>query len=429
MQTHMRYIKTLRLTNFRSYKTLDLELDGRPVVLFGPNGAGKTNLLEAVSFLSPGRGLRRARLEDIGHRNITAQAHKGNDIHRHETPLSETSNSQKAWGVTAHLAPFSLSETIADTPPETQEPIKIGVGQVPDFPKRRVMRLNGQTIKGPDLARLMNLIWLTPAQDRLFTGPASDRRKFLDRFTLAHDPQHGAHSLRYEKARRERNRLLADKVTDAHWYSALEVDLAHFGSLIAQARVKTLHVLKRQIEKRPEGVFPKADIRLDGRYETLAINGLNPSELETTIKEDLRRERVVDMRAGRTLQGVHKTELCVMYQPKDMPASECSTGEQKALLIGLTLAHCHAFKDHAPSLLLDEVAAHLDIDRRAALMEECLALKSQVFMTGTDGNLFKALGDHAQYFKIETHKLIEVQASILDDSKALNAKLRPYKKP
>lgn len=383
----MPHIQSLRLTDFRSYTTLDLALDGRPVVFFGANGAGKTNLLEAISFLSPGRGLRRAKLEDIVRRVDTL--------------------SQPAWGVTAHLTP---------TPDASDsDPIKIGVGQVPNYPKRRVMRVNGQNAKSQELSALLNLVWLTPAQDRLFTGPATDRRKFLDRFTLAHTPQHGANTNRYEKARSERNRLLSEHVRDDVWYKALEADLAHYGALIALARAVTLKTLSEQITQRPNGVFPKAYIEFDGQYEVMAQNGMTFDLLEETIKHDLLTSHTTDMRAGRTLQGVHKTDLRVTYVPKNMPAADCSTGEQKALLIGLTLAHCHAFSAHTPFLLLDEVAAHLDTDRRAALMEECLDLNTQVFMTGTDVNLFEGFKDRAQYFKIDGSTATQIPWVAIDN--------------
>lgn len=384
----MPYIQSLRLTDFRSYTQLDLALDGRPVVFFGANGAGKTNLLEAISFLSPGRGLRRAKLEDIGRRVGPA--------------------SQPAWGVTAYLTAPQNSPDI--------DPIKIGVGQVPNYPKRRVMRVNNQNAKSQDLSALIHLVWLTPAQDRLFTGPASDRRKFLDRFTLAHDPLHGTNTNRYEKARSERNRLLSDRVQDEAWYKALETDMAHYGARIAHARSVTLKTLSEQIMQRPDGVFPKAHIEFEGEYEVLAQDGMTIDTLKDRIKDNLFRLRPADMRAGRTLQGIHRTDLRVTYIPKNMPAADCSTGEQKALLIGLTLAHCHAFNAQTPFLLLDEVAAHLDSDRRMALMEECLDLKTQVFMTGTDVNLFEGFKDRAQYFKIKGNTARQIQWDALERS-------------
>lgn len=375
----MRYIQQLRLTDFRSYGRLDLTLDPRPVVLYGANGAGKTNLLEAISLLSPGRGLRRAKLEDLV-RRIDGHA-------------------QSAWGVTAFLHSHTKPSDSGTLKPA--DPVKIAVGQVPEFPKRRLMRIDDQAAKGDDLAGLMNLIWLTPAQDRLFTGPASDRRKFLDRFTLAHRPNHGSLSLRYEKSRTERNRLLSEDITDPAWYRALEHDLALYGAQIAGARAQTLKILVAEIEARPEGAFPKAVLHLDGLYENMALEGMTGADLQDRIQSDLEHDRPRDRRAGRTLTGIHRSDLVVTYARKNMPAADCSTGEQKALLIGLTLAHCRALRVQAPFLLLDEVAAHLDVGRRAALIEECLELGTQIFMTGTDAHLFEAFQEQAQMFNIQ----------------------------
>ncbi len=363
----MSYFKSLRLTDFRSYDTLDLTLDPRPVVLFGPNGAGKTNLLEALSFLSPGRGLRRAKIEALARRDKDWTA--------------------PAWGVTAQL------EINGDM-------IKLGVGQVPEAPKRRVLKIDDKSATGADLARHVKIMWLTPAQDRLFVGPASDRRKFLDRFTMSHTPEHGLTSLRYEKARAERNRLLSDGITDRGWYEALEKDMATQSANIALARLKTVKLIQDDIAAHGTGVFPSAGLELEGTAENMAASGLSKEDIDFTIRENLERERGLDMRAGRTLNGVHRSDLHVRYEAKDMPASACSTGEQKALLIGLTLAHARAQKAHQPFLLLDEIAAHLDEDRRAALIETLLELNHQVFMTGTDVELFEAFSGRAQIFKI-----------------------------
>jgi len=376
----MAHIASLRLTDFRSYPSLDVALTGAPVVLFGPNGAGKTNLLEAVSFLSPGRGLRRAKMEDLARRSgeITAAA----------------------WGINAQ---------VDDT---KNENIKISVGQVPEYPRRRIVRLDGKNATGPQLAKLLTLMWLTPAQDRLFTGPASDRRKFLDRFSLVHAPSHGMASLRYEKARSERNRLLSDGITDRGWYEALEADMATQGAHVAQARAITVARLIEEIEARAaakeDDIFPKAIVMLDGEAEEQFQSGLSFEDVENSIREVLASERPLDQRAGRTLRGVHKSDLRVRHAKKDMPAEDCSTGEQKALLIGLTLAHARAQSDKAPILLLDEVAAHLDIDRRAALIEELIALGTQIFMTGTDASLFEAFEGRAQMFEVREGFVSEV---------------------
>lgn len=343
-------------------------------MLFGPNGAGKTNLLEAVSFLSPGRGLRRAKMEDLARREGEVTA--------------------RAWGINA-----AVGET------------RISIGQVPEYPKRRIVRLDGKNATGAQLGQLLTLMWLTPAQDRLFTGPASDRRKFLDRFSLVHAPSHGMASLRYEKARSERNKLLSDGVNDRGWYDALEADMAMQGAHVAQARAITVTRLIEEIENRAatkdNDVFPKANVTLEGEAEEQFQSGLPFEDVEAYIRETLASERSLDMRAGRTLRGVHKSDLRVRHCEKNMPAEDCSTGEQKALLIGLTLAHARAQSRQAPILLLDEVAAHLDIDRRAALIEELIALGTQVFMTGTDASLFEAFAGRAQMFEVRDGAVLE----------------------
>ena len=368
----MVYISSLRLTDFRSYPSLDLSLSNKPIVLYGANGAGKTNLMEAVSFLSPGRGLRRARMEDLVRRNGSKTA--------------------AAWGINALIS-------------GGEDDIRISVGQVPEHPKRRVVRLDGKNATGAQLGKQLTLMWLTPAQDRLFTGPASDRRRFLDRFSLIHSPSHGMSSLRYEKARTERNRLLSDKVSDKGWFEALENDMAIHGAKVAQARALTLSHLIDEIDRRDadktNDIFPKSIISLEGEAEEKFQSGLDFFDVEDFIREDLANNRSIDQRAGRTLRGVHRSDLNVRHAAKDMPAADCSTGEQKALLIGLTLAHARAQSKLKPILLLDEVAAHLDIDRRAALIEELISLGTQLFMTGTDASLFEAFHGRADCFQVK----------------------------
>jgi DNA replication and repair protein RecF len=292
-----------------------------------------------------------------------------------------------------------------------EDELKIGTGQVPDAPNRRLIRINEGNASGTDLAKLMTLNWLTPAQDRLFTGPESDRRKFLDRLCLVYFTDHGRTSIAYEKSRAERNRLLSDGIDDDYWFDALESDLAERGAHIAKARWHTLQKLKEEIEARPETVFPKAIIALNGEAEVLYEAGAEEIDVNEFIKDALQKDRRIDQRAGRTLRGVHKTALVVTHQEKTMPAADCSTGEQKALLIGLVLAHANSQKKlsatgQAPLLLLDEVAAHLDEHRRAALIEELLELDTQVFLTGTDLDLFSAFNGRAQVFKVENGELV-----------------------
>lgn len=377
----MVYISSLRLSDFRSYSTLDLTLNDKPVILYGANGAGKTNLLEAISFLSPGRGLRRARMEDLARRYDGERT--------------------SAWGVNAVISNMHALED--DT--------RISVGQIPEHPKRRIIRLGGKNATGAQLGKLLTLMWLTPAQDRLFTGPASDRRKFLDRFSLIHTPSHGISSLRYEKARSERNRLLSDGIIDKGWFEALENDMAVHGAKVAQARARTVSRLIEEIETRAlsqnNDVFPKATISLEGKSEEQFQSGLDFFDVEDSIREDLGKNRALDQRAGRTLNGVHRSDLRITHTAKNMPAEDCSTGEQKALLIGLTLAHARAQAEQKPILLLDEVAAHLDIDRRAALIEELITLSTQLFMTGTDASLFDAFNGRAQCFEVRDGRAIQ----------------------
>ncbi|MEL6686638.1 MAG: DNA replication/repair protein RecF, partial [Pseudomonadota bacterium] len=344
----MAALASLRLTDFRSYDRLDLTLSPGPIVLFGANGAGKTNLMEAVSFLSPGRGLRRAGLDAL------ARVADG-----------QTAN---AWGINAAL----------------EDGTYLSVGQLPDSPRRRVVRINRTNATAAQLAELLTVQWLTPAQDRLFTGPESDRRKFLDRLALAFDPSHGVASLRYEKARAERNRLLSDGISDASWYDALEADMAVCGAAIAKTRVDTVERLVEAISEREASAFPQAGLSVSGTLEDLLQGGTYVDDAEGEFRDRLADNRPLDRRAGRSLIGPHRSEMHVTHQGKDMPAALCSTGEQKALLLGLILAHARAQVTRSPILLLDEVAAHLDAARRKALSEELIDLGLQVFMTGTD---------------------------------------------
>lgn len=369
----MASIASLRLIDFRSYTALDANFQPGAIALYGPNGAGKTNLLEAISLLSPGRGLRRAKVD------LLARVEGG--------------ASQPAWGINA-----MLHEENGD------DSTRISIGQIPEYPRRRQLKIDGRTATGPELARRLSMLWLTPAQDRLFTGPASDRRKFIDRFALAFAPDHGSNAIRFEKARTERNRLLSDGITDRAWYEAVEADLSKFGALVAQARTTTIINLQIEIAAR-ETIFPQSLIGLSGSLEGQFQEGQDLMTVADTYRDQLGQDRQNDMRAGRTLNGPHRTEVHVTHKAKAMPAALCSTGEQKALLIGLILAQARALADTAPILLLDEVAAHLDSIRRAALAEELLDLELQVFMTGTDQSLFSDFGNRAQVMHVTDGQL------------------------
>ena len=369
----MASIASLRLIDFRSYTALDVSFQAGAIALYGPNGAGKTNLLEAISLLSPGRGLRRAKTD------LLARVEDG--------------RARPAWGINA-----TLRED------EDVDPSRISIGQVPENPRRRLLKIDGKAATGPELARRLSMLWLTPAQDRLFTGPASDRRKFIDRFALAFAPDHGSNAIRFEKARTERNRLLSDGITDRAWYEAIEADLSKFGALVAQARTMTIKNLQAESASR-ETIFPPSLIGLNGTLEDQFFDGVDLSTIADGYRAQLAQERQTDMRAGRTLIGPHRTEIHVTHKTKAMPAALCSTGEQKALLIGLILAQARALTDKCPILLLDEVAAHLDSVRRAALAEELLDLNLQVFMTGTDQNLFSDFGNKAQILRVTEGQL------------------------
>lgn len=361
------FIQHLRLTGFRSYPALDIEPGSGPVVFFGQNGAGKTNILEAVSLLSPGRGLRKAQTRDLFHTQdeITAAS----------------------WGIVAGI----------ETP---NGEVKAASGDVPGAPTRRQVRIDSKQVSALDLARMVSVMWLTPAQDGLFTGGASDRRGFLDRFVMAHLPDHGRHSNIYEKARRERNRLFSDDIRDDRWCEILERKMASSAAEIARGRVQTLDRLSAEIENAPDTVFPKARIHIEGRWEDLARDNSDINDLAQQIFEDLKEARMGDRRAGRTRFGIHKSDMVVYHAQKNMLAALSSTGEQKALLTGLFLAQARALLDRAPILLLDEIGAHLDPVRRAALSEHVLDLGLQTWMTGTDRDLFEGFEGKAKIFEV-----------------------------
>jgi DNA replication and repair protein RecF len=347
-------ISELVLSHFRSHKAAQIGFDGRPVAVFGPNGAGKTNILEAVSLLSPGRGLRRAAAEELS---------------RQPEALG--------WKIRARINGFGAAHEV-----ETwSEP-----GQ------SRQVRIDGKAAPQIALARITRLVWLVPSMDRLWIEAAEGRRRFLDRMTLSFVPDHAEAVLTYEKAMRDRNRLLRDQIRDPHWYGALESQMAEAGTQIIQNRSLALARLKSAQED-AETAFPKADLALVSADEAEA------PDLATALAESRRR----DMAAGRSLVGPHRADLAASYAPKSMPAAQCSTGEQKALLISLILANARAIAADlgaAPILLLDEVAAHLDATRRSALYDELSALRAQAIMTGTGAELFETLGDRAQYFEI-----------------------------
>jgi DNA replication and repair protein RecF len=367
-------VTRLTLRNFRSYAEAALCVSGAPVVLAGPNGAGKTNLLDAISLLSPGRGLRGAKL--------------GEHVRRGPSVASDA-----LWAVAADVT-------------RNGEVYEVGTGLTlgPGGGERRQVRLNGAPAQSSaDLGELVQMLWLTPAMDRLFIEGASGRRKFLDRLVLGFEAGHARAATRYETAMRERARLLKFGPRDPAWLDGLEAEMVEAGIAMAVSRAHTVERLNGALAERGEvGAFPSAQLALAGETDVLLAElGDGAGE---ALREKLARSRIRDAEAGRTTVGPHLTDLAVRHTHKRAEARECSTGEQKALLISIVLADAwelaRAREGHAPLLLLDEIAAHLDARRRAALFEEILALGAQAWMTGTDLALFEGLAARAEIFHV-----------------------------
>jgi DNA replication and repair protein RecF len=363
-------IRHLTLTNFRSYHAASFEVTGDRVLLVGPNGAGKTNLIEAISLLVPGRGLRRATFEEIA--------------------FSEGDGS---WAVSAEIEGMLGLATLGTgiEPP------------VDDATPARKCRIDREPVaSAAAFADHLRVVWLTPAMDQLFSGPGSERRRFLDRLVLAVDAEHSGRVNALERALRSRNRLLEELRPDPHWLDAIEHETAELAVAVAALRAETVHRLAGALAARKDDAFPSAEIALDGWIERMLAD--HPaSEIEDRYRTVLKENRARDAAAGRTTDGPHLTDLAVTYAPKNIPASEASTGEQKASLIGLVLAHAALVAEmtgFAPLLLLDEVVAHLDPARRGALYDALARLGSQVWITGADRAAFAELADRAEIFEI-----------------------------
>ncbi len=365
----MLYLSELTLSHFRSHKKAHLVSDGRPIALFGANGAGKTNILEAVSLFSPGRGMRRASAEDM--------------IRRPEAL------GWKLKGILRH----------SNTPYEIETWSENG--------SSRQLKIDGKTATQTALGQISRVVWLIPSMDRLWIEGADGRRRFLDRLTMSFFPDHADVSLQYEKAMRERNRLLKDQVRDGHWYRVLENNMAEAGSAIHANRVRALAILS-QAQNQAETAFPIAELDLQ------QSEGQMP-ETAGDFLAALGESRFRDMAVGRTLIGPHRTDLYGVYASKGVPAKDCSTGEQKALLVSLILANARALSRDigvAPLVLLDEVSAHLDANRRAALYDEICALKAQAWMTGTEAELFSDFAGRAQLFEVSEHDNVSEVAHV-----------------
>jgi DNA replication and repair protein RecF len=368
-------LRQIKLTSFRNYHAASLAIDAAIVVLVGPNGAGKTNLIEAISFLAPGRGLHRSTLDEVA--------------------FSEGDGS---WAVSAEIEGALGLATLGtgiDRPPD--EGVVV-----------RKYRIDREPVASASaFADHLRVLWLVPAMDGLFAGAPSERRRFLDRLVLAVDPEHGSRVNALDRSLRSRNRLLEEPRPDAHWLDAVEHETAELAVAVASLRAETVHRLEAVLASRKDSAFPSAEVALDGWMEQL-FPAHPASEIEERYRAVLRDNRARDAAAGRTLDGPHLTDLKVVYAPKGVAAADASTGEQKALLIGLVLAHARLITDmtgHAPILLLDEVVAHLDPARRGALHEELRQLDTQVWMTGADPALFAEIEPDAAVVEVSAGRL------------------------
>lgn len=376
----MTAIETLQLTDFRCYEQAQLTgLAAGPVVLYGANGAGKTNILEAISLLAPGRGLRGAKVNEMQRRDSDFTA--------------------RGWAVSAQL------QTLYGG-------IRIGTGRDPATEKR-LIRINGEKARGQNaLAEYVSCVWLTPQMDRIFIESPGTRRRFLDRLVFVFDPRHAGRITRYDSALAQRSKILKEQGAQADkiWLEALETTMAEAGVAIAAARLDFVQRLQKACD-RADGAeayfFPRAYLAVTGALEELLAQA-SALEVEELFKYQLCESRQRDSFTGGAATGAHKSDLAVWYAAKDMPADQCSTGEQKALLVGIILAHGRliaAERGAPPLFLLDEVAAHLDEERRAGLYDLLLALTAQVWLTGTDKSLFAALGARGQYFRVENSRV------------------------
>jgi DNA replication and repair protein RecF len=368
------FIQRLTLTNFRSYHAAQILLDrAGPVVLTGANGVGKTNLIEAISLLAPGRGLRRATMEELAF-----------------------AEGDGAWAVSAEIEGMLGLTTLGTgiDPPAGEESAPL-----------RKCRIDRESVgSAAAFADHLRVVWLTPAMDPLFNGPASERRRFLDRLVLAVDAQHSSRVAALERALRSRNRLLEDAPSDPHWLDAIEHETAEVAVAVAAARAETVKRLSAALDagRTEASEFPQAEIALQGWMEQL-LPDHSAIEIEDRYRTLLKGNRARDAAAGRTLDGPHLSDLAVSHASKNIPAAEASTGEQKALLIRLVLAHAGLIKQmtgFAPLLLLDEVVAHLDPARRAALYDALSSLGAQVWMTGADPAAFGNIVGRAQLFVV-----------------------------
>ncbi len=378
-------LRRLVLTEFRNHTRLELDLNSKAIVLYGANGAGKTNILEAISTLAPGRGIRGAELGE----------------------LSRQSDYNGSFAVAAIIGEGELER-------------KIGVGLDINSPtNRKITRIDGKDVSNKQTLETLRLIWVTPQMDRIFAGPHSERRKFLDRIIVSFHPEISSQMSVYEKTIKERQKILDSDFKDPVWLDGLEIQAAQAGVAIAMARIESLSILQNEINDNQTSNFPKAKLSLDGFIENAIISGQSPIEAEEKFKAELKNTRAKDSIIGRASIGPHKTEISAIHADNGMIAEKCSTGEQKALLFGLILAQARAISGTiaknsnlylrpVPILLLDEAGAHFDKKRRDALAQELLELNGQSWLTGTDKNLFEGFENDAEYYAISQNQAIKI---------------------
>ncbi len=405
---HSLWVERLALTNFRSYASVTLETGPEPQVIAGPNGAGKTNLLEALSLLAPGQGMRRVPFSELARAGVNSGFAVAAKVHTlvgaADIGTGIQANSVAGPPLTQNPLP-PLTPTLSPSSAET------GRGS---SERGRIVRIDGVAQSGSGiLADYLEIVWVTPAMDGLFTGAASERRRFLDRLILCFDPAYRTIAGRFERAMTARNRLLSDGVRDHAQLSGFERVMAENGVAVAAARLEAVSAMAGIVAERkardPDSAFPWSDFHLEGDLETKLAH-MPAVEAEDAYAAILREARERDRGAGRTLDGPHRSDLAVTHGPKQIAARLCSTGEQKALLLGLVLAHAELLtarqEGAAPILLLDEITAHLDAHRRAALFEEIIRLKAQAWMTGTDAQAFAALVKNARFWRVEGAQVI-----------------------
>lgn len=378
-------IRRLILTEFRNHSRLDLSINAPAVVLFGANGAGKTNILEAITVLGPGRNMRSTEFAEMIRNN----------------------GPQNGFAISASLGAG-----------EYERRIGVGLDTTGDN-IRKITRLDGRDVNAKELLDTLRIIWATPSMDRIFAGAQGERRKFIDRIVISFMPEISIIASNYEKAIKERQKILESDNWDPIWLNALEEQAALAGVALASARLEAINSLQAEISARPDGVFPKSQLILDGYLENALRENVSINDIEVGFARELRNSREYDKAAGRATKGPHKTHISAIHLGNGLPAENCSTGEQKALLFGLILAQArcvsvgiqnsqtHGFERPMPIILLDEANAHFDAARREGLAQELLSIRAQSWLSGTDKHLFENLGESAEYYAIKANEAIK----------------------